>query len=98
MLHKLQRGTQIIYVPMHAKGDVTHKDCEMGFVDYVRGGLVFCRYWNKDGSLRTTLNAEQTPLEHIVIRDSVPQSKVDNAIVWIDEQKVRLRELWGGTL
>jgi len=31
----LKQGTQIIYVPMHAKEEINHPDCEAGFVTSV---------------------------------------------------------------
>ncbi|MBD3260428.1 MAG: hypothetical protein GF334_01900 [Candidatus Altiarchaeales archaeon] len=78
----MQLGTQIIYVPMHADGDINHPDCEAGFVTSVRGDTVFCRYWSKyhPNELRTKANNEGTPLSRIVEKDTVPQRQVEDAI------------------
>lgn len=73
-MEELKPGDQIAYVPMHAEGDLTHKDVEFGFVTgFNREGDVFCRYWSHfDGSLRTTINSELTPRENIVKLDESP--------------------------
>lgn len=64
MTTTLTRGTQILYVPMHAQGDTNHPDVEPGFVTSQRGDVVFCRYWSKHapGELRTKANSEATPV------------------------------------
>lgn len=55
-----KEGDTVIYVPTHAHGDTTHPDCEHGFVTSVseRTGTVFCKFYNKDGTLRTVANSE----------------------------------------
>lgn len=79
---ELKRGTQIIYVPSHAKGDCEHPDAETGFVTSVRGSDAFCRYWSKwhPGELRTKANSELTPTQHLIPHDSVPQEQVEAAL------------------
>lgn len=78
----LTPGTQIIYVPTHAAGDVTHPDAEAGFVTAVRGDVAFCRYWSKahPGELRTKANSEGTPIDMLVVQATRPQTAVDEAI------------------
>jgi hypothetical protein len=78
----LQRGTQIIYVPAHAKNDIHHPDCESGFVTSVSGSIAFCRYWSQysPGELRTKAGSERTPIDSLVIRDTVPQERVEIAL------------------
>lgn len=75
----MKRGTQIIYVPLHANGSTWHYDCERGFVTSVTEQGIFCRYWSKDspGELRTKANSELTPVARLVIKDTVPQERVD---------------------
>lgn len=74
----LSIGTQILYVPNHAEGDVEHEDVEQGFVTSVGSGVAFCRYWRKDGyGLRITANSEATPLENIVLFDSHNQAEIE---------------------
>lgn len=51
-------GDPIIYVPMHAEGDINHPDCERGFVSSVKPGIVFCRFFYPNGELRTTSCSE----------------------------------------
>jgi len=67
----LERGDQVIYVPDHAKGDVTHPDCEKGFVTTDQGEDAFVRYFSKDMDrsdlLRTKANSERTP-KRLLIR------------------------------
>lgn len=85
----LQKGTQIAYVPTHARGDargLAHPDVQFGFVMSVRPkGGVFCRYWLRGqlGELRTRANSELTPAGMIVEHQSVDQSVVDRALVEI---------------
>ena len=88
MTTTLTRGTQILYVPMHANGDTQHPVVEAGFVPSVRGDVAFCRYWSKHapGELRTKANSERTPLDSIVERDTVPQAQVTAALAAIDEE------------
>lgn len=76
---KLERGTQIAYVPTHAGGNLYHPDVEFGFVTSVKKDVAFCRYWSKysPGELRTKANSEGTPLDCIVVMNSHPQAEVE---------------------
>ena len=78
----MKRGTQIIYVPMHAEGNTEHSDCEAGFVTSLRKDFAFCRYWSKHhpGELRTKANSEATPLDCLVVKDTRPQTEVAHAL------------------
>ncbi len=82
----LKKGTQIIYVPTHANGDIHHPDCEAGFVAHetvLPGNAIFCRYWvtgSVPRRLRTLANSEATPVEMLVERDTVPQQDVEAAM------------------
>ena len=74
-------GTQILYVPNHADGNIGHPDVEHGFVVGPAGkDAYFCRYWTKKqpGVLRTTANSERTNAENLVEFTSVGQSIVDD--------------------
>lgn len=78
-----KRGTQIIYVPSHADGNINHPDCEVGFITSVCGSMARCRYWLKDKvprELRTKANSEQTPIRGLVFYDTVPQQAVEDAL------------------
>lgn len=84
MIEELKRGTQIIYVPGHADGDINHPDCERGFVITDNGGSAFCRYFSKNtliGNLRTIANSELTPKDCLIIKDTYNQKLVD---LWIE--------------
>jgi hypothetical protein len=80
----LEQGMQIIYVPTHTDGDIHHPDCEAGFVAHTTEieGAIFCRYWSKysPGELRTKANSELTPVNLLVVRNTVPQEQVEAAI------------------
>ncbi len=80
----LTRGTQIISVPEHAKGNSKHPDCQTGFVTSVRGDVAFCRYWTRgtlDGpQLRTKGSSEQTPISNLIVANTVPPADVDYAL------------------
>jgi hypothetical protein len=80
---KMKRGTQILYVPYHTDGDIDHPDCgEPGFVtSTIKPNLVWCRFWNKDlKTLRTKSCSERCFAYQLVIKDSVPQIRVDKTI------------------
>jgi len=84
---KLKRGMQIVYVPLHANGDIDHLDCEPGFVTSVAEHWAFCRFWMKGTKvstgqpiLRTKANSEAAPYECIVIRDTVNPRWVTEAL------------------
>ena len=65
-------GTQIIYVPLYAEGDILHPGCEEGFVTSIKGEFAYCRYWNqfRKDELRTKANSECTPLLLLVEKDT----------------------------
>ena len=71
-------GTQVVYVPAHAGGDVEHADCEEGFVTSDAGHTVFCRFWHKgSGKLRTLVNSEGCRREDLVPLETQRQEVVD---------------------
>ena len=79
---QLNRGTQILYVPAHANGNIAHPDVEAGFVTSIAGDVIFCAYWSRNnphGGLRQRAGV-QTPWDSIVIRDTVPFARVNNAL------------------
>jgi hypothetical protein len=82
MVDVFQPGTQIAYIPNHARGDIKHPDVEFGFVVSLGLGGVFCRYWSKSAPniLRTTATSELTYYEHLVLHKSHPQFEVDYII------------------
>lgn len=47
LLSKFHTGTRVLYVPMHAYGDVTHQDCERGTVSSKNDVNVFVKFDNK---------------------------------------------------
>ena len=87
MSEVLKRGTQIIYVPSHAKYVEDHPDTERGFVITDMGETVFCRYFSRKYryELRTLANSESTNKRDLVVRDTIEQSHVDNFIKSIKE-------------
>lgn len=85
-MNNIIRGTQIVYVPSHANGDVNHQDCETGFVMAVRGDVAFCRYWSKTApnKLRTEANSERTPIDMLLVKDTRNQVVVDFLIMCLE--------------
>ena len=84
---QFKKGTQIIYVPEHANGNMSHPDCERGFVTSIQKDreAAFCRYWTKDLSdLRTRANSERTYLWNLELMVSVPQSRVRETLAIIE--------------
>jgi hypothetical protein len=87
----LKEGTQVIYVPRHADGKITHPDCQYGFVTSLRGDLIFCRFWRegtykpfddqeKSPELRTTANSEACDRETLVVMDYIQQRHIDKTL------------------
>lgn len=77
----MQRGTQIIYVPIHAKGDLNHPDCEPGFITSKAGSSYYCRFWKKGSTeLRTKIYSERCDISSLVEKDTVPQIRVEQAL------------------
>jgi len=76
----IRRGAQIVYVPNHAWGNDEHPDCEAGFITSVSEDAAFCRYWGEEGQLRTKANSERTPISNLVLKDTVPQKQVEEAL------------------
>ena len=82
-----RKGTQIIYVPLHAQNE-NDSHCEMGFVASVNDQGAFCRYWSKYNAseLRTKANSELTPFDRLIIRDTRPQEFVDKTLQEIEKE------------
>lgn len=82
-------GTQVIYVPMHAKGDVNHPDCEEGFITSHNEHYVFCRFWSKypgrENELRTTTCSEAVSPERLIKKETRPQSLINTKFAEIDK-------------
>lgn len=89
----IRKGSQVIYVPRHAAGDVNHPDCEKGFVTSLSpaGTVAFCRYFYNAkygahcGQLRTTANSEATPIEMLVERNHRMQSDINDLLRLIEK-------------
>jgi hypothetical protein len=90
----MKKGTQIIYVPAHAEGDLTHPDIEEGFVMSVHKAGAFCRYWNTLNrlELRTKSTSELTPF--LYLREQTPpfthtQKHVNKTILAIELESLQ---------
>ncbi len=44
LLYGFTRGARVIYIPWHAYGNSTHKDCQHGIVASVQKNFVFVKY------------------------------------------------------
>lgn len=91
-----QRGTQVAYVPIHADGDILHKDVEFGFIaTSIDDKQAFVRYWvrGKEGvELRTKSCAELTNVDDSVrvIHHSVTPEAIEEqlrALGYYDEDE-----------
>ena len=96
MITPIGKGTQIIYIPTHAKGFIRHQDVEIGFVTSLgrNGDVAFCRYWSKSNpdELRTKANSEATPIDllHRPLSDQLkPQEIIDNLLSDIDGIQIK---------
>ncbi len=90
---KFTDGVQIVYIPQHAGHDVTHPDCEEGFVFGVskEPGYVFCRYWAKGKNyLRTRSCSEYTPAHRLFIKETRPQELVDATIKMLRDEMLEI--------
>ena len=80
---KLKRGTQVACLPYHAYGDIDHRDVQHGFV--VSGPTsereYFCRFYYKNGNMRTKANSELVPVYRIHVYVSRPQEKVEEDLI-----------------
>lgn len=47
-------GRYVIYVPGHARGDSTHRDCEHGYITSFNDHAVFVRYGRGSTSAATS--------------------------------------------
>ena len=52
-LSDFRKGNRVRYVPNHASGDTTHKDCQDGVVKRVSDQWVFVIYDNAEGTMFT---------------------------------------------
>ena len=73
----LKIGDQIAYIPLHAEGDIKHPDVEFGFITgFNSHDDPFCRYYYRDGGMRTTANSECTPRDMVVPHKHMLQAHV----------------------
>lgn len=98
----LEPGTQIAYVPRHAKGDVNHPDADWGFIQEQRGASALCRFWAKDrkhkhqiGDLRTKANAESASLSDLVLHPHCEQRVIDNYLRVRGAAELSTRKMYG---
>ena len=75
-MNELAPRTQIIYVPRHALGNLSHRDCESGFVQRDEGTRVLCRFFKRDGSLRTRANGEWCGREDVIEHDHTTAERI----------------------
>jgi hypothetical protein len=77
----MKPGTQVVFVPTLANGDINHPDCLPGFIAGPPiGRSIYVYFWREIGvSLRTT-KPQLTDSEHLVVVDSVEQAIVDRLL------------------
>jgi hypothetical protein len=86
------RGTQIAYIPGHAKVQISHPDVQFGFVTSKTVNGAFCRYFRKDGqALRTTANSELTPWGYLVLCNHHTEGEIERILDGIDKELESLR-------
>ncbi len=83
MAKTLKRGTQVVYVPKHANGQLDHPNSEEGFVTrvvpYPAGAdIVYCRFWSKHApdTLRTRSTSEACFADELIVKRTRPQKAV----------------------
>jgi hypothetical protein len=95
-----ESGDQIAYIPYHANGDINHGDVQFGFVTSTRelrnGEIgVWCRYYYRDGTRRTTSCSERCSPDQIVPHVSRPQEDVT---AWLKdiaaEEQISYLDVW----
>jgi len=87
----MKPGTQVVYVPSEADGNIFHNSCEFGFVtsEHPDHEAHFVRYWRKGQigrELRTTANSELTYNNDMQEYYSTSQDNVDKQLILIKEQ------------
>jgi hypothetical protein len=90
--------TQIAYIPMHAEGNVNHKDVEFGFTTTLeKNGWYFCRFFSKQNPklLRTVANNEGVQTWQIIAYESRPQQEVID--IW-NEIQLKTTTFFGDVL
>lgn len=60
----IKEGDPVTYVPMHARGNPCHRDCEKGIVSSIRDGGVWVRYEKQHPSQP----GQKTPIENLRYR------------------------------
>ncbi len=84
----LKKGSQVVYVPMHAHGDVYHPDAKYGFVMSVQkgAGTVFVRYFATLSPLilYTRANSERTDITDLFPLDFTDQGVIDDLVKEIE--------------
>lgn len=89
-----KKGDLVIYMPVHANGIITHKDCEMGFVTSVVGDAAFCRFLRREESdgpfldkesvidaLRTRANSEMVNRDCLIKMHGLISQYVINEVI-----------------
>lgn len=70
LLFGFAKGTRVIYIPWHANGDSTHKDCQHGIVSSVQKNFVFVKYdtsyWKKTDP-DESITAQATKRSNLVL-------------------------------
>jgi hypothetical protein len=78
----MKAGTQFVWVPTHAHGDISHADCRRGFIarDEQLGQSVFVYFWDVVGVSLCTDRPAITDSSRLVAVDSCEQGVVDGLI------------------
>ena len=76
----MRPGTQIVYMPDQAKGDLNHSDVMFGFVVAQKGEFFhWCHFWSKRNleKLRTVSGPEMIPNDNLIKKKTVPKKQVE---------------------
>ena len=60
-VNDFSRGDKVRYIPLHAKGDRDHKDCEDGIVFTKNADTVFVKYISKFHKVRNSYDSQAQP-------------------------------------
>jgi hypothetical protein len=72
----MKPGTQVLYVPPQARGNVNHPDVRAGFVVSTHDLDATVRLWIEAGTLQVKVG-----VDWLILRNTKPQAEVDECLM-----------------